>query len=36
MSGTGDRAAERDGRLACRRVCEGDRGREGLAICAAT
>jgi len=36
MSGAGDRAAERDGRLTCRRVCEGERGRKGLAVSAAT
>ena len=36
MSGTGDRPAERDGHLACRRVCEGERRREGLAVSAAT
>ena len=36
MSGAGDRVAERDRRLACRRVCEGERGREGLAVSAAT
>jgi hypothetical protein len=36
MSGAGDRPAERGGRLACRRVCEGERGQDGLAESAAT
>jgi len=36
MSGAGDRPSERDGRLACRRVDEGERGREGFAESAAT
>ena len=36
MSGAGDCPSERDGRLACRRVREGECGREGLAESAAT
>jgi hypothetical protein len=36
MPGAGDRAAERDGRLACCRVCDGKRGREWLAESAVT
>ena len=36
MSGAGDRPSERDGRLACRRVREGERAREGPAESAAT
>ena len=36
MSGACDRPAERDGRLACCRVCEGGRGREWPAESAAT
>jgi hypothetical protein len=35
MSGTGDRDTERDGRLACCRVCDVERGREWLAESAA-
>jgi hypothetical protein len=36
MSGAGDRPEERDGGFACRRVCEGDRGRDGYSEYAAT
>jgi len=36
MSEAGDRAAERDERLACGRVRDGKRGREAFAASAAT
>jgi len=36
ISAPGDRFIERDERLACRRVCDGERGREGLAECVVT
>jgi hypothetical protein len=31
MSGAGDRPTERDDRLACHRVCDGEHGRDALA-----
>jgi hypothetical protein len=36
MSGAGDCPAERDERLACHRVCGGERGREALVESVAT
>jgi len=36
MPGAGDRPAGRDERLACRRVCDGECGQEGLVETAAT
>ena len=36
ISGFGDRPAGRDERLECRRVCDGESGREALAESAAT
>jgi hypothetical protein len=36
MSGADDRPGDRNERLACRRLCDGERGREGLEETVAT